>query len=104
MINKNIINKYILNRTLFIIIDYYRALISFSGNTRLITDLEETMADFVGAEACMSYAMGFATNSMNIPALIGKGGLILSDSMNHASLVLGARLSGATIKTFKHNG
>ncbi|KAK6301384.1 hypothetical protein J4Q44_G00274370 [Coregonus suidteri] len=51
----------------------------------------------------MALGMGFATNSMNIPALVGKGCLILSDELNHTSLILGARLSGATIRVFKHN-
>ncbi|PNJ65119.1 SPTLC2 isoform 5, partial [Pongo abelii] len=66
-------------------------------------ELEELVARFLGVEAAMAYGMGFATNSMNIPALVGKGCLILSDELNHASLVLGARLSGATIRIFKHN-
>jgi serine palmitoyltransferase len=49
------------------------------------------------------FGMGFATNSTTIPALIGKGGLILSDNLNHASLVIGCRCSGATVRVFKHN-
>ena len=61
------------------------------------------MAEFLGVEDAMTFGMGFATNSLNIPTIIGKGSLILSDELNHASLVLGARLSGATIKVFKHN-
>jgi serine palmitoyltransferase len=48
--------------------------------------------------------MGFGTNSAGIPALVGQGGLIISDSNNHASIVAGARSSGAKIKVFKHNG
>ncbi len=48
--------------------------------------------------------MGFATNSTNINTLVSKGCLIFSDELNHASLILGCRLSGATIKTFRHNG
>lgn len=48
--------------------------------------------------------MGFATNSTTLPALVGKGDLIISDELNHASLVYGARISGASIKVFKHNG
>ena len=52
----------------------------------------------------MVFGMGFATNAANIPTLVGKGDLIISDELNHASLVLGARLSGAKIKVFKHNG
>ncbi|XP_055977943.1 serine palmitoyltransferase 3 [Sorex fumeus] len=66
-------------------------------------EVEELVAKFLNVEAAMVFGMGFATNSMNIPALVGKGCLILSDELNHASLVLGARLSGATIRTFKHN-
>uniref|UniRef100_H0WYC6 serine C-palmitoyltransferase n=1 Tax=Otolemur garnettii TaxID=30611 RepID=H0WYC6_OTOGA len=73
------------------------------GNLDKHEELEKLVAWFLGVEAAMTYGMGFATNSMNIPALVGKGCLILSDELNHASLVLGARLSGATIRIFKHN-
>ncbi|KAG8448997.1 hypothetical protein GDO86_015890 [Hymenochirus boettgeri] len=73
------------------------------GNMDKHEELESLVAKFLGVEAAMTYGMGFATNSMNIPALVGKGCLILSDELNHASLVLGARLSGATIRIFKHN-
>ncbi|ELK03955.1 Serine palmitoyltransferase 3 [Pteropus alecto] len=66
-------------------------------------ELEDLVAKFLNVEAAMVFGMGFATNSMNIPALVGKGCLILSDELNHASLVLGARISGATIRIFKHN-
>uniref|UniRef100_A0A8C9W7L4 serine C-palmitoyltransferase n=1 Tax=Scleropages formosus TaxID=113540 RepID=A0A8C9W7L4_SCLFO len=66
-------------------------------------ELEKLVARFLGVESAMAFGMGFATNSMNIPALAGKGCLILSDELNHASLVLGARLSGSTIRVFKHN-
>ncbi|XP_030125081.4 serine palmitoyltransferase 3 isoform X1 [Taeniopygia guttata] len=66
-------------------------------------ELEKLVATFLGVEDAMVFGMGFATNSMNIPALVGKGCLILSDELNHTSLVLGARLSGATIRIFKHN-
>ncbi|XP_017724754.1 PREDICTED: serine palmitoyltransferase 3 isoform X2 [Rhinopithecus bieti] len=66
-------------------------------------ELEDVVAKFLNVEAAMVFGMGFATNSMNIPALVGKGCLILSDELNHTSLVLGARLSGATIRIFKHN-
>merc|ERR1739848_633152 len=47
--------------------------------------------------------MGFATNSMNIPALVDNKSLIISDQCNHASIVTGCRLAGATIRVFKHN-
>uniref|UniRef100_A0A8D2JAQ1 serine C-palmitoyltransferase n=1 Tax=Varanus komodoensis TaxID=61221 RepID=A0A8D2JAQ1_VARKO len=73
------------------------------GNLDKHVELENLVAEFLGVEASLAFGMGFATNSMNIPALVGKGCLILSDELNHASLVLGARLSGATIRIFKHN-
>ncbi|XP_029453527.1 serine palmitoyltransferase 2 [Rhinatrema bivittatum] len=73
------------------------------GNLDKHVELEKLVARFLGVEAAMTYGMGFATNSMNIPALVSKGCLILSDELNHASLVLGARLSGATVRIFKHN-
>uniref|UniRef100_A0A4W5RSA4 serine C-palmitoyltransferase n=1 Tax=Hucho hucho TaxID=62062 RepID=A0A4W5RSA4_9TELE len=73
------------------------------GNLDLHEDLEQLVARFLGVESSMAFGMGFATNSMNIPALAGKGCLILSDELNHASLVLGARLSGSIIRVFKHN-
>ena len=57
----------------------------------------------MGVESTLTFGMGFATNSMNIPALVGPGSLILSDELNHASLILGCRLSGAKIKVYKHN-
>ena len=47
--------------------------------------------------------MGFATNSTIIPALVGKGCLVISDEFNHASIRFGVRLSGASVRTFKHN-
>ncbi|KAG5266893.1 hypothetical protein AALO_G00237470 [Alosa alosa] len=73
------------------------------GNLSIHEELEQLVAEFLGVESSLTFGMGFATNSMNIPALVGKGCLILSDELNHASLVLGARLSAATIRVFKHN-
>ncbi|KAI4895260.1 hypothetical protein NFI96_011740, partial [Prochilodus magdalenae] len=73
------------------------------GNLDKHEELEKLVARFLGVESSMVFGMGFATNSMNIPVLTGKGCLILSDELNHASLVLGARLSGSTIRVFKHN-
>lgn len=66
-------------------------------------ELERVVAGFVGKPAALVFNMGYATNFLGIPALIGKGSLILSDSLNHASIVNGARASGATIRVFKHN-
>ena len=65
--------------------------------------LEKLVAEFLHVEDSVVFGMGFATNSLNLPAIVNKGCLILSDELNHASLCLGARMSGARIKTFKHN-
>ncbi|XP_060573385.1 serine palmitoyltransferase 2-like [Ruditapes philippinarum] len=73
------------------------------GHLDIHEELDNLVADFLGVEAAFTVPMGFATNSMNMPCLVQKGCLILSDELNHASLVLGSRLSGATIRTFKHN-
>lgn len=51
----------------------------------------------------MIVSMGFATNSTTIPSLVSKGSLIISDELNHSSIVFGARLSGAFVRVFKHN-
>ena len=67
-------------------------------------ELEQLVAQFVGAEDAITFGMGFATNSLNIPTLVSKGCLVISDENNHASLILGCRLSGAAIRVFKHNG
>jgi len=73
------------------------------GSQIIHRDLDRLVAQFVGVEDAICFPMGFATNSMNIPCFMGKGCLILSDELNHASLILGCRLSGATIGVFKHN-
>lgn len=66
-------------------------------------ECEALVARFVGQEAAIVLSMGFATNSTTLPALIGKGGLIISDELNHSSLVFGARLTGSQVRVFKHN-
>lgn len=67
-------------------------------------ELEKLTAKFMGVEDAIVFGMGFATNALNLPSLISKGCLVLSDEKNHASVILGIRLSGATIKVFNHNG
>ncbi|XP_054262753.1 serine palmitoyltransferase 2 [Macrosteles quadrilineatus] len=73
------------------------------GTNEQHVELERLTARFLGVEDAIVFGMGFATNSLNIPALLSPGCLVLSDEKNHASLILGLRLSGATIKVFKHN-
>ncbi|XP_010503519.1 PREDICTED: long chain base biosynthesis protein 2b [Camelina sativa] len=74
-----------------------------AGTTSVHAELEECVAKYVGQPAAIVCGMGYATNSAIIPVLIGKGGLIISDSLNHTSIVNGARGSGATIRVFQHN-
>jgi hypothetical protein len=59
------------------------------------------VAEYVGKPAAMVVGMGFATNSLVIPAIVGKGDLLLSDEQNHRSIAEGARMSGAKIKPFR---
>jgi len=73
------------------------------GTTTLHRVAEETMARYIGKEDAIVLGMGFGTNAAGIPSLIGKGGLIVSDERNHASIVVGARTSGAVVRVFKHN-
>ncbi|CAB3397750.1 unnamed protein product [Caenorhabditis bovis] len=65
--------------------------------------LEKLVAEFLGVEDAICFSMGFATNSMNAPCLVDKNSLIISDKHNHASLILGCRLSGASTRVFEHN-
>ena len=73
------------------------------GTSDLHLEVEDLIARFVGKPSAMVFSMGFGTNATAFPALIGKGCLIISDELNHASIRFGARLSGATITMCKHN-
>ena len=73
------------------------------GYTALHSALEDAVARFVGKEAAIVFGTGFATNASGIPALGGKGSLLVSDSLNHSSIVTGARSSGATVSVYKHD-
>lgn len=73
------------------------------GTSDLHVEVEDLVARFVGKPSAMVFSMGFATNASAFPALVGKGCLIISDELNHASIRFGSRLSGAMIEMFKHN-
>jgi serine palmitoyltransferase len=73
------------------------------GTSDLALEVEREVADFVGKPAAMLFSMGYVTNASSFPALVSKGSLIISDELNHASIRMGARLSGAVIQSFKHN-
>ncbi|KAK9470528.1 pyridoxal phosphate-dependent transferase [Dipodascopsis tothii] len=76
---------------------------ALAGTTDLHVETEELVANFVGKPAAMVFSMGFSTNAAAFSSLVHKGCLIISDELNHASIRFGARLSGAVVKTFKHN-
>ncbi|HWL52058.1 MAG TPA: 8-amino-7-oxononanoate synthase [Chthoniobacteraceae bacterium] len=65
--------------------------------------LEETLAAFKGTQAALTFSSGYATAVGTISALAGKGDVVIVDKLVHASLVDGARLSGATLRVFPHN-
>ena len=73
------------------------------GTLDLHIQAEALVARFMGMEDALLSSMGFATNSTIIPALVGKGCLVISDELNHASIRVGVRMSGANVRMFKHN-
>lgn len=74
-----------------------------SGNMELHALLEERIARFKGTEAALVFNSGYAANSGIIPALVGKGDVVFSDRLNHASIVDGCLLSRATMVRYPHN-
>lgn len=64
---------------------------------------EKVVADFVGKEEALIYSQGYSTNSVIFSSLVGKNCLVISDELNHASIRFGIRMSGASLKVFKHN-
>ncbi|KAL2206262.1 serine palmitoyltransferase 2 [Sarocladium strictum] len=74
-----------------------------SGTSDLVLEVEREVASFVGKPAAMVFSMGYVTNSSTFQSLVGKGCLIVSDELNHASIRVGSRSSGALIRSFKHN-
>ena len=75
---------------------------TIAGNTVLHTALEEKLARFKGVEAAIAFQSGFNSNVGTIPSLVGKGDLVFSDELNHASIIDGCRLSGADIIRYEH--
>ena len=75
---------------------------SIAGTMTLHNDLERRLAAFKGVEAALTFQSGFNANLATIPALVGKGDVIFSDRLNHASIIDGARLSSAKIVPYEH--
>lgn len=76
---------------------------TIAGTMTLHNTLEARLAQFKGAEAVITLQSGFTANLAAIPALVGKGDVIFSDRLNHASIIDGCRLSGAKIVAYDHN-
>ncbi|PIE81983.1 MAG: glycine C-acetyltransferase [Chloroflexi bacterium] len=76
---------------------------SIAGTMSLHIELEQRLAEFKRAEGCITFQSGFTANLATIPALVGKGDVIFSDELNHASIIDGCRLSRAQVVRYAHN-
>lgn len=75
---------------------------SIAGTMEIHLELEKRMAAFKKVESAITFQSGFCANLATIPALVGKEDVIFSDELNHASIIDGARLSGAKIIRYTH--
>jgi glycine C-acetyltransferase len=73
-----------------------------AGTMKIHMELEERIARFKNVEACVVFQSGFAANAGTVSAVLGKDDFIISDQLNHASIIDGARLSRAKILVFEH--
>ena len=75
---------------------------TIAGTMKIHMELEEKIARFKNVEASVVFQSGFTANAGTVSAVLGKEDFIISDELNHASIIDGARLSRATIKVFRH--
>jgi glycine C-acetyltransferase len=75
---------------------------TIAGTMKIHMELEEKIARFKNVEACVVFQSGFAANAGTVSAILGKDDFIISDALNHASIIDGARLSKAKILVFRH--
>src|SRR5216110_369872 len=75
---------------------------TIAGTMKIHMQLEEKIARFKNVEACVVFQSGFAANAGTVSAVLGKEDFIISDQLNHASIIDGARLSRAKILVFEH--
>src|SRR5204863_2310755 len=75
---------------------------TIAGTMRIHMELEEKIARFKNVEAYVVFQSGFTANAGTVSAILGKEDFIISDELNHASIIDGARLSRAKIKVFRH--
>ena len=74
-----------------------------SGITDLHVEFEQAFADLVGMESACLFPTGYTANVGAVAGLLDRNDVIIMDQLCHASIVDGARLCGATIRTFQHN-
>src|ERR1700739_1450175 len=75
---------------------------TIAGTMKIHMELEEKIARFKNVEACVVFQSGFTANAGTVSSILGKEDFIISDELNHASIIDGARLSKAKIKVFRH--
>jgi glycine C-acetyltransferase len=75
---------------------------TIAGTMRIHMELEEKIARFKDVEACVVFQSGFTANAGTVSSVLGREDFIISDELNHASIIDGARLSRAKIKVFRH--
>jgi glycine C-acetyltransferase len=75
---------------------------TIAGTMSVHLELERRLADFKRTEATVVFQSGFTANAGTVSSILGKDDFIISDELNHASIIDGARLSRATIKVFPH--
>ena len=76
---------------------------SLAGSLTIHHELEETIAAFKGTETAVTFSSGYATNLSVISSLVGRNDFVISDKLNHASIVDGCVMSGAKFLRFRHN-
>ena len=75
---------------------------TLAGTLDIHQELEETIAEFKNTEAVVTYSSGYATNLTVVSTMVGRGDYVISDKLNHASIVDGCLMSGATFLRFRH--
>jgi glycine C-acetyltransferase len=76
---------------------------TLAGSLTLHRELEETIANFKHTETAITYSSGYVTNLTVVSTLLGRGDYVISDKLNHASIVDGCLMSGAKFLRFLHN-
>ena len=74
-----------------------------AGTMDLHEEVEKTIARFKGSQAALLYQSGYAANAGLIPQLVGEGDVVISDELNHGSIIDGVRLSRAERMVYRHN-